>query len=66
MMIIHYPMANNRYQIFKKHFLKVNLYLKCSIERNQMISDCEPVDLTEYESRQQQIVQTAVEKWLKT
>ena len=31
-----------------------------------MILDCEPVDLTEYESRQQQIVQTTVEQWLKT
>jgi hypothetical protein len=32
----------------------------------QTISDCEPIDLTEYESRQQQLVQSAVEKWLQT
>jgi hypothetical protein len=30
------------------------------------ILDCEPVDLTEYESKQQQLVQNAVEKWLQT
>ncbi|CAF3493051.1 unnamed protein product [Adineta steineri] len=28
--------------------------------------NCEPVDLTEYESQQQQLVQNAVENWLKT
>ncbi len=32
----------------------------------RIILDCEPIDLTDYESRQQQIVQSAVEKWLKT
>lgn len=31
-----------------------------------MISDCEPIDLTEYESRQKQLVQNAVEQWLQT
>ena len=30
------------------------------------VLDCEPIDLTDYESRQEQIVQTAVEKWLQT
>ena len=34
--------------------------------RLKTISDCEPVDLTEYESQQQQLVENAVEKWLQS
>ncbi|CAF0916900.1 unnamed protein product [Rotaria sordida] len=34
--------------------------------RETFFKNCEPIDLIEYESRQQQLVQNAVEKWLQT
>ncbi|CAF4306041.1 unnamed protein product, partial [Rotaria sordida] len=34
--------------------------------REIFFKNCEPIDLIEYESRQQQLVQNAVEKWLQT
>lgn len=32
----------------------------------EIFLDCEPIDLIDYESQQQKLVQTAVEKWLQT
>ncbi|CAF0912628.1 unnamed protein product [Rotaria sordida] len=34
--------------------------------RETFFKNCEPIDLIEYEARQQQLVQNAVEKWLQT
>lgn len=61
-------MDNNRCSIYKRHFSKVEIefFSKDWKDDWRNILDCEPVDLTEYESRQEQIVQQAIEKWLQT
>lgn len=35
-------------------------------EKFESVLDCEPIDLMEYESRQEEIVQKSVDKWLQT
>ncbi|CAF4503216.1 unnamed protein product [Rotaria socialis] len=43
---------------------KCRLYLKNTDTDDQKNKNCEPVDLSEYESRQQELVQSTIEKWL--
>ncbi|CAF3438844.1 unnamed protein product [Rotaria sp. Silwood1] len=49
--------TNNILSYGQQHLLNI---------QEAFFKNCEPVDLIEYESRQQQLVQNAVEKWLQT
>jgi hypothetical protein len=56
-------MLNIQETFFKSKIISYFIFL---LYEQKNILDCEPVDLTEYESRQQQLVQNAIEKWLQT
>ncbi|CAF2492539.1 unnamed protein product [Rotaria sp. Silwood2] len=49
--------VNNILSYGQQHLLNI---------QETFFKNCEPIDLIEYESRQQQLVQNAVEKWLQT